>query len=580
MLKRRDRLGCYAICMAATTLLVVQIAACFYGLDLTDEGMYLNWLVKPDKYSGSVTQFGFVYSPVFHFLGQNVAYIRIFNVLTTFALTWILFWQIRGPWPRAMSVAIAFAGAASSLALFDMHLITPNYNSLNFQSLILFAIGVLSFNSIHSYTRRFSDLLIGVGGAMTFLAKPTTSLALAAWFVLWFSISQRSQLKRLVTIICCATSFVLLSAYSIDGSLSGFIARYSLGLQMLAVQGAGHTLSTFQTMADPRLLSTLACGVAFSCLLLTAVERSIKLLIVGLCLLALSITFGQLFPSLLELNRYTLFTLLCAIIVASWSGKKLPFSNWSAAVFLSAFLPFAYANGSANNTWFLAPNVSAFWFLSAVVLVTHRRSLERPQGLILLISTAAILSTGIRLNSGWQTPYRQTPGIWQFHDVINDNLRVQSLRLSPLIAEHIRNSRRVLRDADFPDASLLIDLSGQSPGLVFTSDAVSPGQAWMIGGYPGSEKRLSLALRTVSCEELATAWLLEHDEAQFGFDKSVLQKVGLAPESYLPVGSWPGIDYSGGTKRGRLTLLKPTESSAGRIGRCKELRHELDKTNN
>ena len=37
----------------------------------------------------------------------------------------------------------------------------------------------------------------------------------------------------------------------------------------------------------------------------------------------------------------------------------------------------------------------------------------------------------------------------------------------------------------------MIDLTGQSPGILYAIGAVNVGQAWTIGGYPGS-KRLPL----------------------------------------------------------------------------------------
>ena len=43
------------------------------GLDLTDEGYYLNWMADPQAFPATVTLFGFVYHPLFEMLDGDVA---------------------------------------------------------------------------------------------------------------------------------------------------------------------------------------------------------------------------------------------------------------------------------------------------------------------------------------------------------------------------------------------------------------------------------------------------------------------------------------------------------------------------
>ena len=58
----------------------------------------------------------------------------------------------------------------------------------------------------------------------------------------------------------------------------------------------------------------------------------------------------------------------------------------------------------------------------------------------------------------------------------------------------------------------MIDLTGQFPGTLYALGASSIGQAWNLGGYPGSDALAAAMLQKVSCEELARAWLLAEPE--------------------------------------------------------------------
>lgn len=62
-----------------------------YGLDFTDESYYLVWMSNPFNYSVSATQFGFIYHPLYEFLGGSIASLRQANILITFCLAWALY---------------------------------------------------------------------------------------------------------------------------------------------------------------------------------------------------------------------------------------------------------------------------------------------------------------------------------------------------------------------------------------------------------------------------------------------------------------------------------------------------------
>lgn len=81
--------GLVALCAVGTVLLIWWLLRySTYGIDFTDESFYLVWISNPFIYDGSITQFGFVYHPLYMLLGCDIAALRQANILITFALAW------------------------------------------------------------------------------------------------------------------------------------------------------------------------------------------------------------------------------------------------------------------------------------------------------------------------------------------------------------------------------------------------------------------------------------------------------------------------------------------------------------
>src|SRR5260370_13522143 len=120
------------------------MVGCRSGFDFTDEGFYLNWISNPWSYHSSVTQFGFVYHPLYELVGGDIVLLRQANVLILFVLGWALcFVLLRSIFIQRDSIdaplrtgliGVALVAGAGSLSLFDLWLPTPGYNSLTRQS--------------------------------------------------------------------------------------------------------------------------------------------------------------------------------------------------------------------------------------------------------------------------------------------------------------------------------------------------------------------------------------------------------------------------------------------------------------
>ena len=223
-----------------------------YGIDFTDESFYLVWIANPFQYSVSTTQFGFIYHPLYELLGGNIAALRQTNFLISFGLTWalvdIFFRTVFGSQAfdklsrLVMSSSIATAAAAYPVFA-GFWLPTPSYNSLALQALLIVASGLLLADKTINRAAIFGWILIGIGGWLAFMAKPTTAAALALCAILYLLMTGKLIVRFLAISLAVTLGLLTLSALIIDGSVSIFFDRLQGGVEVGRVMGAGHTLA-------------------------------------------------------------------------------------------------------------------------------------------------------------------------------------------------------------------------------------------------------------------------------------------------------------------------------------------------
>jgi hypothetical protein len=141
-----------------------------YGFDFTDESFYLVWIANPFIYDGSITQFGFVYHPLYKLLGSDIAALRQANILLTFGLAWILTYLFLASMAvdliknRFTLLAISAGLATSALIIFSSWLPTPSYNSLALHALLISATGLILADKNFHRKSIIGWILIGIGG--------------------------------------------------------------------------------------------------------------------------------------------------------------------------------------------------------------------------------------------------------------------------------------------------------------------------------------------------------------------------------------------------------------------------------
>lgn len=142
------------------------------GFDITDEAFSLLWIRHPWEYSASLSQFGFVYHPLFQAVGQSIAGLRIVNaallIAGAFWLGMAVFSQKGGgdkAIPLNASVILTILSGSILIMLFAPFLemrFTPSYNTLALQGILLATTGAFR----KSHHPKSSLLCIALGGGV------------------------------------------------------------------------------------------------------------------------------------------------------------------------------------------------------------------------------------------------------------------------------------------------------------------------------------------------------------------------------------------------------------------------------
>ncbi len=557
-----------AFSMAGTIFILHQILKYSdHGVDFTDESFYLIWMRNPFIYEASVTQFGFIYHPLFVLFDGDISVLRRANIIMTFGLAWIfvivfiakLVPEIKNEPLILHATATGFA--TSSLIIFDSWLLTPNYNGLALHAMLIASIGLLLAEKNISPRSVLGWVIMGIGGWLSFMAKPSTALALAVGVFVYLIFSGKFSFRLLFLAAASAVLLLFASALWIDGSAFAFVERIRLGMELGRHLDSGHTLSRilrvdgFQFNKGGKFILLLILYSAFLAVWGLWTENW-KGLIVGfavsllLFLLTIFLMSGNV-DRTTDLGRFQgllIFGVVFATIfarVALDRSEALSGSQWAMfGLFLA--MPHIYAFGTNGNYWQTGSSAAVFWLAAGLVfsgsLVRRRGTWMVAMPLVLATQTV----TAALLQTGFEKPYRQPQPLRLNTSVVKLGPHQSELMLSRSHAEYIAGVMTVSENADFRQGTPMIDLSGRSPGAIYILGAESLGQAWNIGGYPGSLSRATAALNRVGCEKIAAAWILIEPDGPRRIPMELLTAQGLNfYADYQVVGDWLSAETPG-----------------------------------
>lgn len=571
-----------------------------YGIDFTDQSYHLIMISNPFAYNFSATLFGFVYYPLYLLLDGDIVLLRQANVLITFFLAWALSFVflsllvVDSPAGKYFSNYLIAAGVAtSSLAVFDSGNIFPNYNSLALQALLITSIGLLLAEKLATRKSLIGWFIIGFGGWLAFMAKPSTALALAVGVFIYLLVSGKLSFRLLLIAVMSAFALLLLSAFMIDGSISSFAQRLQLGFEFAGYLGGGHTLSGILRIDDFQLN--------------TQTKQSIFLLIIA----AFTATWGAIYHKWISMLLYlpisfaffTLITLLvfdcihsvlglgrfqgmlffgvviAALLVGLVHGrvkqlKSITTPQWAIAC-LFFIMPHIYTFGTISNYWQKGGAAGIFWLLAGLSFLGPIAR-ERATWLFALpIVLAVQVVSATLLQTGMEQPYRQPEPLRLNDTTLKFGSQQSELILSSEYAAYINDAVTTSKNAGLRPATPVIDLSGQSPGVLYAIGAESIGQAWTIGGYSGSLKLAKAALNLTSCRKIAKAWVLFEPDGPRSVPTELMPSLGADfPEGYQKVGSWQTAEGAGGYAAKRTQELYKPITSNETLRACQALREK------
>ncbi|WP_374028271.1 hypothetical protein ACES2J_07765 [Bdellovibrio bacteriovorus] len=532
----------YVTLVFSVILLGLSLSTAFYGFDFSDEGFYLNWISRPHDYVFSTTQFGFIYYPFYLLAQGEIAWLRFFNLLFTVILAYALFWTLfESPRIRCVfgdnkqgklgRVASSLFFSSFVLLSFRLWLLSPNYNTLNFQALLLVLIGVYKIYSDQG-RRFFSGSLIVVGGCLCFMAKPTTALLLGVIVVGQILLCSKSRWKELLWIASGALILTVILASAIDGNPVVFLFERIPGGLAYVNAMAGHSLrgvfriDTISWSFELTVIFCLTIGTTIGLRMLPETFQVKIFAFTSLLAIALFLGLSLGFLKIYDYLYVGVFVFGPVVgIFALVLGRLLVRRRDLLFAVCSALYAYAYALGSGNNYWLLISGASVFviFGLLHVALADGKRDLGWTM-LVPLASVSQLLSV-LAVGLSILYPYRQNVPLF----LQREKVRVGNgdLFLSGEASEYLRNISGVLLRSGFKEGDPMVDMTGHYPGVLFVVKAKPVVHPWILGGYPGSDSFFKQGLLQTKCEDLARAWLLIEKDGPRPISAEALGFVGL-----------------------------------------------------
>ncbi|MHC1949749.1 hypothetical protein IF803_36055 [Bradyrhizobium sp. UFLA06-06] len=559
-----------------------------YGLNLADEGLYLNYIANPFAYAvnSPPSLFGFVYHWPYQWAGGDIAVLRMANVTLTVALGWILsFLVIRRLWTVGRPHAAVLSAGIASLALCNLSgwWLTPSYYSLTFQSLLMVMIGLLLADRPGRMRQILGWILVGVGGWCCFMAKPTSAATVALVVMLYVVVLRRKSLLLMLGAALVALALLIITAYLIDGGITGLVTRMINSAEMERLLGAGREVSLmFRIDWPPTTRSQLAIAVlvAIALLLSILVGSTHKLLpsLVLAAVLILTIAIALLGTDPISIKPSILFlvpafTCLGAIFYRDGLVLRAQAPTSIALALTFLVLPHLSALGSAMNYWNHGSMAALFWMLAVIALLSPLAQQGRGAATLLPLTVVAQLLTASLVNSSILKPFRQVKDL-RAYTAVMPMPGGGKLVLSQSLRDYLASARAQARAAGLEVGTPLVDLTGLSPSLLYVLETRALGLPWLMGPYPGSDAVAVETLGLENCADLAKAWVLVEPEGPYHLDQaSVMASFGAVQADYIVAATLaPPVSDDDNPNSARQFLIKPVRPAALAEQSCREAR--------
>lgn len=580
------------------------------GFDRTDEGFYLNSIAHPRDDASSILLFGYAYHPFYVLVAGDLVTLRwvgmLLSVLTVGSLAWV---SLKTPslvgaeMPHlTIRVATSLGLSATALVTVAQMPLTPSYNTLTLQGLALAATGLILTMTRAGRSGLAGAVLLGVGSWLTFLGKPTTAGLLVILIVLVTCLVPGTWRRRLwVAAACLLLSFattlvaagltplelveIMSQGLATSTALGGHDQILRLdhfpprgnGFRLVLTLAAVTVLAGYVT-ARPRrgwrssrqrlMLRTLGAAAGTCSTVLVAWLAWSALNRTGGALVAASDTLA----TLLLVCGVAIGATLLAALMGSDSARQAAYTAPQMSgesrrlkiglLALLVLLPPAYAIGTNTNLWTATGRATCFWLLVLCILMTQsRRGARYNHYRAAAPLVGALMVAILLLASTAGAPYRYPALQSATTPTVVGNSR---LALTPGDHAAVAELGALGRRLGVNDQTRVLDLTGDSPGSIFLLGARPAGQAWVIGGYPGSEAAARLAIEADSCA-VAAALLFVAEGAPRAIPVDVLTSIGRDLKTdYRSVGQFlrQQGDLTGVPRMDPVTVYAPRSAAS------------------
>jgi len=566
-------------------LLFILIFNASHGFDITDESFYVLWASQPEHVLASTTQFGYYTRLLYVLSGENIAIFRILGLLSLLCVAGFFSVALDRYWAslsgavlparvRWEATGLVIIGA---LVYYRSWLLTPSYNWLALFSTLVVATGLLRVATNEVKDMRpnkmtfgfiINGLLVGIGGGIAFMAKPTTALMLALTALYWVAVQyQNIRWKSFIGIaLTAACSVLFMHAIIFKGGIIPFYAELREGMNLGKILMAGHTLGAVCSQAfidikniPARVFTLTSIGFIISPFVLLIVrtgrsrgrETAAQFMLSLFLILFFLATCYQLWEtgqwskkgmgfSGLALLLALIFSALLTLL--AWNKKraesgKIPFMHLVNLCLFLFMLAVAYAFGSGRGL--IRQMSMAYVFFAAGILYAafwidqylDRNILWRI--VPALVAVSALLVMHWAFNHPYRLPEKISKQVVKTSFLSGNG----SLYVDKPTAGYINGLKRIALESGWKLGTPFIDLTGGSPGAAVILGGRIMGVPWLLGAYKGSSEFAKTAIEMAPKSEQHTAWVLTVPKGKRRIPDEILMDLGLDfPKSYEMVG--------------------------------------------
>jgi len=580
-INRNEKMTRYASIILMAFALLMAFSSLFLlafnlsrGFDFTDEAFFILWANQPENIYVALTQFGFYTGFLLKVASGNLTGFRLIGLLILLVMNYIFLsvlykYMNNGKREKLSIEKVYFLIVMSVMGCAAYYnrwaYLTPSYNWLALIAVLMVGTGLLmsvvedgaDSDEPQLYHKPWlGPVLIGAGGALSFIAKPTTAFLLAcvsiAWFV-WVS-KNNNRLYQLLLAAIISVFFLLAHVIVFKESVGDYYVELIQSLEYIKLLGVGtyasYTELLYGALVDLIKVVFTSKNAVFIPLTIvlyywlnkqSSIKNINKQLIISMylvvCWLILwhqgywtrhSIASGWLIMAAL---MFTIYYLQGASLSED-DSNAVRAKGISLILFL-LFIGFAFSFGTSSG--FVRKMSGGLIFIALVNviisgLIEYREKLKIIKNTLLVLISLAIFVVVV---DSYKYPFRINGSIRDQIEPVSLHGLEGEIKVDKETAQYIGDIKKYSRESGWVRGTPLIDMTGVSPGVSIVMDARVIGTPWFLGGYSGSNNYALSVLAAANEGLVKKAWILTSDDGQKRLSEKVLLDLGMVfPENY------------------------------------------------